>query len=176
MPSFPTEVTDALAQLPSSFEEGVRYAKTPVPSDLDRTFSSLLSFFMTSEDTLKQELFNKLSGKSSFLLVFASRMAEWAIRTGDHSKLLSAVMALVLEDFHPDGRDTMVRLSMVRHAALKTGADCAALMRQAAQHARPEAAETFEKMARRRPRLRDLSEMGYKEGTSPEGFVFVQQR
>src|SRR5688572_789666 len=136
MPSFPAEIAETLGQLPSSFEEGVEYAKTPLPSDLDRRFAELLSFFMASEDSIKQELFSKLSGKSGFLLVFARRMSVLAIRAKDRSTLLPAVMALVLEDFHPDGRDTMVRLSMVRHAALKTGANCAALMREAAQHAK----------------------------------------
>jgi hypothetical protein len=174
MSALPDEIIQTLSELPSSFVETVRYAKTASPSDLDRKFSDLLSFFMASEDAIKQDLFSKLAGMSGFLLVFSQRMAEVAIRTNDGSKLLPAVLALVLEDFHPDFRDTMVTLSLVRHAALRTGIDCAALMRVAATHAKPEAAERFKKIARKKPRAEDIGEMGYQEGTGPDGFAFVQ--
>jgi hypothetical protein len=181
MASLPQEVVDALRELPSTYDALRQHGRTEPPSSTDERFERVLAFYTTvDDDERRQEVRRRLDEHfedqatlSHFLLGFGKRMAVLAIRTMDASKLFPGLLALVLEDLRFDDRDTLVHLSFLQHAALKVGAESLSLLRRAEQYGSPQCRELFRQVARRRPRLSSIKGMGYEEGTSEHGFVFV---
>ena len=117
--------------------------------------------FMRSRiDTASGKAFMGLGVRQA--IVGMREKSEEAIRLG--------VVAHAIDDLASgDARDTLVRLTLLWHAAKRIGADADALFLEVAAIAGPAFSALLEDWVKRHPSLQSLACMGWQEVETPEG-------
>lgn len=105
--------------------------------------------------------------RSRELLEYAHYAATYAARIGDIELVKRGVLALAIENTTLDYRDTIARLSLLHHSAIKLGADPDRLFQEAAKISPPRFASSLERFMKRSLENRAISTFGYQEEYSP---------
>lgn len=152
------------------------YLQRPLPCELDSRIEDMLNVFRTGSADVRAKVRSSMTTDQAFgLLAYAERMATLSVRNCSLSALENALLAIVLEGFRLDARETILILALIDHSAQRLGADSAALFEQAASQASNEAAGYLREFASRKPDTRSIEAMGYSEGMGPEGFIYIRQ-
>lgn len=149
------------------------YEQEPIPVELDARISRLVNTFINASEQQRERIIALITIKHSFtLLQFSERMAVLAVREDSRKLLLEALLALVIEDFKYDWRDSLMRFTLINHSAEKIGTQPARLFAEAAAYAHPEVAEALLKFPARSPASKSLEAMKYRESFGPDGFEY----
>jgi hypothetical protein len=114
------------------------------------------------------------SDYSFTFLAYAQRMAEQAVCANDPDMLRRGLVAVAIEGFRYDRRETIPVLSLLCHSAMKIGADPVALFREASDVSTPEVKREMMSFVNRAPEDKRISAMGYREDLSGTGFRYVR--
>ena len=109
---------------------------------------------------------------STLLLGIASGKAVCAVREGAPGELRYGLIALVLEDRRQDWRETLRLLCLLNHSAGKLGVNLEAIYQSLKPLASNETARLMSGYFEGGER--DIRAMGYKEDTSPDGFIYTR--
>jgi hypothetical protein len=149
------------------------YYEQPLPNELDNQISDFVKVFIRSEAAGRELILRKSTEKNSFaLIIFAERMAVLAVREQSRERLLEGLIALIIEGFKFDYRDTMMVFAPLLHSARKIGVDPVELFNEAASHAKNLVSEYLIDFLKRSPNDQSLKAMGFKEVATPEGFKY----
>ncbi len=108
------------------------------------------------------------SGKA--LMGLGVRQAIVGMREKSEQSIRLGVVAHAIDDLASgDARDTMVRLTLLWHAAKRIGADAGALFLDVAAIAGPAFSALLEDWVKRHPSLQSLECMGWQEVETPDG-------
>ncbi|MGA2497270.1 MAG: hypothetical protein ABSH20_05990 [Tepidisphaeraceae bacterium] len=109
---------------------------------------------------------------STLLLGIASGKAVCAVREGTPDELRYGLIALILEDRRHDWRETLRLLCLLNHSAGKLGVNLEAIYQGLKPLASTETAHLISGYFEGGER--DIRAMGYKEDTSPDGFIYTR--
>ncbi|HEX5106392.1 MAG TPA: hypothetical protein VFV87_21380, partial [Pirellulaceae bacterium] len=97
-------------------------ASDPRLLETDRQVQSLCEIYNDANDSERIRIRQRFRGKMSFSH-FASRMAIKVLRGGPCNYITDGLVALCIEDFAFDPRDSLMSLAALQHAARTTGLD-----------------------------------------------------
>jgi len=167
-----TSFTDVELQLLDS-ESNMGYPDRELPCPLDASISRLVDSFIAAAKEERERMASQITDEHSFtLLVFGERMASLAVRQRSPASLKRALAALALEEGRWDPREDMLVLSLIYNAAVKLGLDAASLFEEAAGLALPRMATYFRAFPARSDEEKSIEAMGYRESSTPDGFVY----
>jgi len=151
------------------------YSFRPIPCELDEIVHGLVELFMNATPSERSEIIGLIpSDDGGFLIAFASRMATMGVREQSRERILDGLVALIMEDYKVDFRDTLMRVAPLYDATLKIGLDPEAVFREAAAFFGNETATNIVDFPSRPPELRTLNGMGFKESSDADGFRYVR--
>lgn len=168
-----TELQALAKDLSSPASDG--YLQRPLPCALDERVGSLAEAFVAADQPEKQRITALFGMEQAFaLLAFAERMAILGLRTGSRDRLLKGLVALAIEGFRLDSRESLPVLSLLNRSAEKTGADAVALLEEVARNSLSDAARQFRAFVQRTPQDKAIEAMGYSQQTTTEGPTYVR--
>jgi hypothetical protein len=151
------------------------YFHAPIPCDLDREIQTLVNLFAQSDLSTREQILSMVSEENCYaLIVFSSRWAALGVREHSRQRLLEGLIALLIEGYNFDWRDSVKALGPLYHSAAKIRVDPVELFAEAASYARSEVAEVMSQFPYRKAEGRSLQAMGYKEIYTPDGFRYEQ--
>jgi len=129
-----------------------------------KSIKLLCDFFSSANPAERAEVVPHIQAEFSFVFYwFARRMAEKAIRDSSPEAIWDGLMALVLENYASDYRDSLIRLMLLYHSATKLGLNVEALFARAAALAlNPDVAMGVRSFPLRPPANRSLAAFFYK--------------
>lgn len=149
------------------------YSFRPIPCELDQIVRDLVELFMKSSLSERNEIIKKIPPEEGgFLICFAGRMATMGVRERSRERLLQGLVALIMEGYKEDFRDTLIRVGPIYDASLKIGLDAQQLFDEAAEVFANQTANDIKDFPNRPPDLRSLRAMGYKESSDSDGFKY----
>jgi hypothetical protein len=152
------------------------YSSQPLPSELDDAIGRLVAAYRGASSEDRQELRTARRSAAWFpVLVYAERMATLALRERAVNRIEDGLIALAIEDFTFDPRDSIPLLALHHHAAGRIGADVRTVFESAAQHASPKVAETLRRFPSRNERDKSLAAMGYAESPDPDAMLAYER-
>ncbi len=151
-------------------QDTVGYGHWPLPCPMDDEISKIINAFLQAAPAEREAIYGRVK-RSTLFYAFSERMAILAVREKSERRLFEGLIAHVIEDFRDDARDNLVQLSLLYHSASKIGLNPIALFDRAAL-ATPNAAKYLRDFARRRPELRRIEAMRFRETMTPEGFSY----
>jgi hypothetical protein len=140
------------------------------------TIKELCDYFSSANPTDRADIASHIRDSFSCAFFwFARSMAENSVRESSPEAIWDGLMALVIENFVFDYRDSLMRLVLLYHSAIKLGLDTETLFARAASLAvNPKVAEQVRNFPLRRPGARSLSAFLY--GESGEGATFAYRK
>jgi len=123
------------------------------------------------ERVFMRSLIDITSGKA--FMGLGVRQAVIGMREKSEPAIRLGVVAYAIDDLASgDARDTLVRLTLLWHAAKRIGADANALFLEVAAIAGPAFSALLEDWVKRHPSLQSLACMGWQEVETPDGPEF----
>ncbi len=164
------QVDDFLNRFPPESADGYLY--WPLPCPLDEELSRIVRTFADLPSNERDKVSESFHVRySDVLRAFAERMAILGVRENSSERLFDGLVALVIENFRLDYRETLLVLSLLYHSAVKISADPEDLLARAESLAAPEAAKLL------RVFIQDpssIDEMGYVEGVYEGDFWYYR--
>ena len=149
------------------------YTFRPIPCELDQIVQGLVELFMNATPAERGEIIATIpSDDGGFLICFAGRMATMGVREHSRERLLEGLVALIVEDYKVDFRDTLIRVAPIYDATLKIGVEPEELFSEAAAFYSNETAIDIANFPARPQEKRTLAAMGYKESSDADGFKY----
>jgi hypothetical protein len=157
---------DVIADAPH--DRRVSYLRAPFPNALDEELTTVGRSFFSAAPSDRAHFHEVFDEKNSFLLLtYAERMASLAVHQRDRHRIFEGLVAIAMEGFAFDERDSLMRLAPLYHSAMKLNEDPRGLFDAAAAAATAPVAEAMRGFTRERaPEDRSLEAMGYRESTS----------
>jgi hypothetical protein len=158
--------------------QGVRvldFIKFPPESrqTVEHSIRELCHIFSAADAGMRSDIASYVDHKFSFaFLWFAKLMAEKAIRESCPEAIWEGLMAILIENFAYDVRDTVPRLVLLHHSATKIGLDCADLFARASKLAVSEKASRIVHDFPQWPTGRGLGSYLYEETGSGASFIY----
>ena len=158
--------------------QGVRvldFIKFPPESrqSLEHNIRELCHIFSAADAGMRSDIASYVDRKFSFaFLWFAKLMAEKAIRESSPEAIWEGLMAILIENFECDARDTVPRLALLYHSATKLGLDCADLFARASKLAVSSEVGRVVHDFPLRPTGRSLGSFLYEETGSGASFTY----
>jgi hypothetical protein len=144
-----------------------------LPSELDEKIREFVHVYLQASPAERKLILSRVNETHSFkFIIFAERAAALGVREQSRQRLLEGLVALLIEGFKFDMRDTLKRFAPLYHSATKIGVDPADLFNEAASYADNEVARTMTEFPSRKPEDRGLSAFLYKEVNAPDGFRY----
>jgi hypothetical protein len=155
---------------------GFRKATPESRAATAETIKKLCDFYSSADSAERAEIVSHVGDVFSFTFFwFATTCAEKAVRESSPDAIWDGLMALVIENFAFDYRDSLMRLVLVYHSAAKLGLDVETLFAKAASLAvNPKVAEQVRNFPLRPPGARSLGAFRY--GEFGEGDTFAYHR
>jgi hypothetical protein len=151
----------------------IGYLQRPIPCDLDVKLGKIIDSFVESSGVARKKLSSAFGMEQSFgLMAYAERMAIMAVRNHSEEPLRKGLLALVLEEFKYDGRESIMRLALLNHSAFKVGINPDRIFEEIASIATGGAAQAIREFAARAIKDKSIESMGYSEDTTPDGFSY----
>ena len=168
MTSAETTINKFVKQFPPGSTTGYLY--WPLPNHLDDELTRIIKSFVDSPHATQDMIGARFRGEySGMLQSFAERMSILGVRESSPERLFDGLVALVIEDFSADYRETMPIVSLLYNSALRIAADPQDLFEQAAAIASPESAQILREFTQS---PQSIEAMGYKEVTDDGGFWY----
>jgi hypothetical protein len=111
---------------------------------------------------------------SEVLHRFAWRMAVRALRVKTREPLMLGLTSVSIEDTKSDMRETLMYLSLLCHAGVRTNADVESCFRDAAAISTEPTGELILAFLDRPVELRSIDVFGFREGSSEDGPTLLQ--
>ena len=166
-------------QLEEAFSEMAQgqdqdYYNQPIPSELDGKVGRVVRMFLDSSPT-ERGIFFRLTneGVSYLFIIFAERMASLGVRERSRQRLLEGLLALVIEDYRADYRDSLIVLAALSDAATKISVTPEELFAEAASYSNNSVVSNITEFHKWDPADWSLKAVGYKEVNGPDGFRYV---
>src|SRR5215471_11939572 len=152
------------------------YGHSRMPNSVDDSVARFLDEYGGMSTETRESVRSSLTPDySAGLLAFAERMAVLAVRENNPDRVLSGLLAIVLEDFRVDQREDLLVLSLLLNSAIKIKADPDDLFNRAAACARRHVAEVLLQFLKNNKKKKKIVEqMGYKETTTEDGFDYTR--
>ena len=150
--------------------------KHGLPDAVRKNISVLCESFENSSYDVREQIVSLAVREISFLFfVFSEAMAIAAVQHEDKHSVIRGLEALAIENCIADWRDSLLRLVLLYHSAVKIYADPEKLIGEVANLAMKTAQEKlFYPFLARTPEDRQLAKFGVKEGKTPNGeFAYV---
>ena len=105
-------------------------------------------------------------------MTYAERMAILAVRIRSQNALKKGLLALVLEGFTCDMRESIMRLTLLSHSAHKIGVDMERLFEEVASSTNGDAERVLREFVGRSVEDKSIESMGYSEEMTSDGFSY----
>jgi hypothetical protein len=149
-------------------EEIKDYLNKPIPCEVDERVRALVELFISASMEERKLMFSLITRRISGVLL-AERMAAAGVRENSRRHLLQGLIALLIENYTIDWRDTVTCMAPLYHASGRIGGDVQELFDEAASYADNEVAGNLAAFPRRKAEDRSLETFGYKEVLEPDG-------
>src|SRR2546423_11637325 len=168
-------ISDVEEQLRKISDEDTRdYESEPIPSKVDGLIDYMIPFFLQATEEEREQILSKITLKHSGLLFqFSERMAALGVRKQSREYVLKSLLALVIEDFKYDWRDSIRRFALSYNSANKIGTTPSSLFMEAASFARQEVSQALIKFLQRSSSDKSIKAMGYREAITADGFRYM---
>ena len=160
-----------LASLTRAFNDA--YYKHPIPSEIDRRLSGVISDLASLGVSEREAIVNELEFEHGRILgLFAERMASLAVREKAVTLLKNRLIALVIHSRTDDLREILLILSLLHDAAIR--------IEDSAQRTFEEVASLFSDTGflsgflNRSEEDKSIAAMGYKASADEGGFLYVR--
>ncbi len=154
-------------------DAGARTPESGPPVPAAALGEQMLDEAIALPESTRNALMHGLTPEDSTLLLgMASGKAVCAVRDGAPEELRYGLIALVLEDRRQDWRETLRMLCLLNHSAGKLGVNLEAIYQSLKPLASTETARLMSGYFEGGER--DIRAMGYKEDTSPDGFIYTR--
>ena len=100
-------------------------------------------------------------------------MASLGVRERSRQRLLEGLLALVIEDYRADYRDSLIVLAALSDAATKISVTPEELFAEAASYSNNSVVSNITEFHKWDPADWSLKAVGYKEVNGPDGFRYV---
>lgn len=149
------------------------YVRRHLPDDLDVMVGDFVKMFMQAAPAERARISAAVPPRAKGLFTcFATRMATLGVREHSRQRLLEGLVALVIEGYKDDFRDTIIRLAPLYDAAVKNGLDAQELFNEAADYLDNATATDTREFPQREPEKRTLKSMGFRESFDADGFKY----
>jgi hypothetical protein len=156
--------------LKEAFRRENAHANSPETKDLDWRIEALCSLYAQASPEQRQFVRKRITlNFASSLLHFAWRKAVQALRTRSAEAITNGLVALSIENERLDYRDSICCLGLLYHAAQRIGTNPDMYFDEAAVLSTETMAEEIRGFLRRSPEHKNLSAVGFKEGSSEFG-------
>jgi hypothetical protein len=134
----------------------------------------LCEIFGSANSVERAEIVSCVRVNFSFVFFsFARTMAEKAVQESAPNAIWDGLIAIVVENFGRDFRDSLVEVMLLYHSARKLGLDVKALFSKAASLAvNPDVALYLRRFPRREPRNRSLPAFFFEESGEGKSFAY----
>jgi hypothetical protein len=152
------------------------YGSRSIPCEIDAQITDFVNIYMRATEPEREEtLSNMRADFSDAFFVFSERMAALAVRERSRERIVNGLVALLIEDFKFDFRDSLRRLAPLYHSALKIDADPSQLFLEASSYGHNDVARAISEFPNRAPHDRSLESMAYKEeqADGSTGFRYI---
>jgi hypothetical protein len=163
-------------KLIAAFGAGRKYAysRASIPSQLDTVVEAFIAQFCAATEPQREHARARLfPSHSSVFLAYAERMAVLAVRRSNAEPLRQALLALAVEDFRGDYRETLITFSLVVHSASKLNVDLHSVGDEVSKYSSSDGAGRTRRFLESPS---SIASMGYMEGSSAEGFCYKRDR
>jgi hypothetical protein len=143
---------------------------------MDAQITDFVNFYIQATHPERQEILSNMRPEfSDAFFAFSERMAALAVRQQARERIVNGLVALLIEDFRFDFRDTLRRLAPLYQSASKIGADPSLLFLEAASYGTNDVAKAIAEFPERPPNDRSLESMAYKEeqADGSTGFRYI---
>lgn len=156
------------------YEAVERYLGSPLPTQLDHTFSHLCQLYRQADEGSRRAASQSLNeNRAAWLNVFAYRMSMLAVRQQSVQLLNDALTALLVIAHWDDKHNFMMTLAIAYHSAVKLG-NPDLLFRNAARYAcDDESSKLFLGFLERTPQDQRIDIMGFQEILGENGVIYV---
>jgi hypothetical protein len=139
-----------------------------------QAIAELCDLFASADSAERAQIISRVRPNFSFVFFwFARTMAEMAVQKSMPEAVWSGLVALVIEDFCIDYRDSLHRIVLVYHSATKLGLDAEALFsRAAALSGNAQVVAILGRFPLRPPGGRTLGSFLYEETGAGESFSY----
>jgi len=147
-----------------------------IPDYTDQIIMEIVEGFFLATNEQKLLLAGLFSLKQSGRLIrFAHRMSIYAVRKNDPKYIYYGLVAVALENFRDDFRDTIWVIPLLKHSSIKLGVDYESLFLKAAAYAGPQVAQFLGDCALEGPEKRSIDQWDYKEAKTKDGlFTYIR--
>jgi hypothetical protein len=138
------------------------------------TIGELCEIFRSASPAERIEIVSHVHADISFLFIwFARRMSEKAVRESAAQPIWAGLIAIVLENFARDYRDSLIDVMLLYHSATKLGLNVEILFSEAASLAvNPDVALALHRFPLREPKDRSLAAFFFEESGEGDSFVY----
>lgn len=166
-----TQLSDLAMEL--SMPRCAGYLQRPIPCEVDEKVGAVLDLFAKSSGSERNRLARIFSSDQAFgLMTYAERMAILAVRIRSQNALKKGLLALVLEGFTCDMRESIMRLTLLSHSAHKIGVDMERLFEEVASSTNGDAERVLREFVGRSVEDKSIESMGYSEEMTSDGFSY----
>jgi len=156
------------------YEAVERYLESPIPTQLDHTFSHLCQLYRQADEGSRRAASQSLNeNRAAWLNVFAYRMSMLAVRQQSVQLLNDALTALLVIAHWDDKHNFMMTLAIAYHSEVKLG-NPDLLFRSAARYAcDDESSKLFLGFLERTPQDQRIEIMGFQEIWGSNGVIYM---
>lgn len=150
-----------------------RYGPRPIPDPLDDEVTAFVERLEKGgPDAVRNASAVVSESGRDVLQAYAGRVASQAVRRGEPSILLHAVVALVVAGLDRNYPEALMGMALIDHSAMKIGADLERILEEASAIVGHPGTVSLVMWISRAPEKRTISVMGYAESEDDDGFRY----
>jgi hypothetical protein len=151
------------------------YGTLAIPQPIDDKITGLLRTWAGLGTSARSAASSRVLDEQRFtLMAYSERMASLAVCTRDMEKVLFGLLALGVDGWRDDWRDSVMVLSVLYDAVQRLSAAPEPVLERAAALLSPKAATAFASFLRRTPATKSIRAMGYVAASDDDGFRYVR--
>jgi hypothetical protein len=151
------------------------YGPLAIPQSIDDKITELLRTWAGLEPSARSVASSRVLDDQHYtLMAYAERMASSAVRTRDMEKIYFGLLALGVDGWRGDWRESVMILSVLYDAAQRLSATAEPVFERAVALLAPKAATAFASFLRRSPADKSIEAMGYVAASDDDGFRYVR--
>jgi len=151
-----------------------QYYRSELPCAMDHTFAHLCERYRQAETEVRCQVSQSMAGsRTSWLTIFAHRMAMTAVHQRSKGMLQDALTALIIVAQGADRHEFLMTLSLVHQSATKLGKAKTIFEEVAVCACNPESAQMLLDFTKRRAKDKRIEAMGYRDRGEKNRTLYV---
>lgn len=156
-----------------SVDSNIGYGPQQIPNGRDEDITQLLVTWLKQDEGSRQITAQQILESQKFtLLAYSERMASLAVRVLDPNKIFFGLLALGIDGWRGDWRDSVSIVSLHYDAAKRIGKRPCDIFKEAGSFLPARVAAALNSFLERTPADQSLGAMGYSPASDADGFRY----